>query len=140
MIRSTIHIILSLLVTVSVTGFTVNVHYCQEQLYDVAMFAPAHSCCDTGEHNSMDCHDSPDMDPDHCDDRTIQLESANDLYLSSWSSGPSLPGTYHLLPADHTVLDRYDKPGSERPANLCRYRFPPTGKQDILSRIQSYLI
>lgn len=140
MIRSTIHMLLSLLVTVSVTGFTVNVHYCQEQLYDVSMFAPAHSCCDTGEHYSMDCHDSPAMDPDHCDDRTIQLESANDLYLSSWSSGPYAGGIYQPLPADHMVLGRTVYSGTDRTENVCRYRFPPTGKHDILSRIQIYLI
>ncbi len=132
--------LLSLLVTVSVTGFTVNMHYCSEQLYDVAMFAPVHSCCDALMHSPADCHDSPGMDQDHCDDRTIQVESANDLYPSSWSPGSSAGGTFQYILSDHTALNRAGIPETDRPSNLYRYRFPPTGKHDILSRIQSFLI
>ena len=140
MIRTMIHMLLSLLVMVSVTGFTVNLHYCQEQLYDIAIFAPASSCCETGDHSTMGCHVNLDRDPDHCDDATIQVESPEDFFISSIYYDTPVNGFSDLFLLNYPTFKCTGKTGDDRAVNVPRYRLPPTGKQDMLSMIQSYLL
>ena len=85
MFRLISHIILSGLILLSLTGLTVNLHYCQDTLYDIALNSPAESCCENGAHEHH-CHPVPDMDnSNHCDDETIKVESTDDFFVSSYS-------------------------------------------------------
>ncbi len=46
MIRKTLHIIVASFILISTMGITINMHYCHDQLIDLAFNAPAHSCCE----------------------------------------------------------------------------------------------
>ena len=76
MIKLIGHMVLSGLLLVTSTGMTINMHFCQGHLYDLALNAPAHSCCepDAGE---TACHHHHDMTKSHqCDDKSIRIESS----------------------------------------------------------------
>ena len=59
MFRKVLHIITAGLILISITGFTVSMHYCHDQLIDLALFSPAQSCCDTGDEGP--CHAEGDI-------------------------------------------------------------------------------
>jgi hypothetical protein len=135
-----IHMLLSSLVVVPVTGFTVNLHFCQGRVYDVAMFAPANSCCAEGRHGSPSCPETLEKEPDHCNDSTIRVGSLDDLFFSPVSRNTPVNIFTGLFQPDRTNSQYPETYGGDRAAGIPRYRFPPTGKNDILSRIQSYMI
>jgi len=132
------HTILSALLLISATGLTINVHYCQGHLYDLALNAPAHSCCETGADDNT-CHHDHDMaKTNHCDDKSIRIESSQDYVSSAFTfdfedtHSFELFGTSTLLvvPADA------DKPFTSR---IINYKKPPP-QEVVLSQIQTYLI
>jgi hypothetical protein len=138
MIKLIGHMVLSGLLLVTSTGMTINMHFCQGHLYDLALNAPAHSCCepDAGE---TACHHHHDMTKSHqCDDKSIRIESSQDYVSSGFtfdfgdSHSFELFGTSTLLiePADT------DKPFTTR---LIDYKKPPP-QEVVLSQIQTYLI
>jgi len=134
------HMALSVLVAVSTTGLTLDMHFCRDRLYDIAMFSDAKNCCETGHHGDMECHDAAEEDPHHCDDSTITVDPEEDLFLSSLSTEIPPGSVIHLLEAVRTSTVLPERNGSERFNKLPRYRLPPTGKHDIYSMIQSFLI
>lgn len=94
MIKSIGHIIVSGMLLVSVTGLTINMHYCYDHLYDMALNAPAHSCCDPGVDNGH-CHDDHvSDDPTHCDDRVIRIQTESDLMVAG---ATMLPDNLHAI-------------------------------------------
>jgi len=138
MVKIISHTILSALLLISASGLTINMHYCQGHLYDLALNAPAHSCCepDAGE---TACHHHHDMaKPQNCDDKSIRIESSQDYVVSGFTfdfedtHSFELFGTATLLiePADT------DKPFTTR---IIDYKKPPP-QEVVLSQIQSYLI
>jgi hypothetical protein len=138
MIRATIHTALAALVMVSATGVTVDMHFCQDRVYDAALFSPATSCCETGEHRAAHCHEAEVTGMDHCDHDTIHLDREEDLFFSAFSFAPVF-GWHKEIP-QYSVLKTPVLSGEGKTMPAERYKHPPSGKQDIHSRIQSYLI
>ena len=138
MIRKVIHIVVTLLILVSTTGFTINMHYCHSQLVDLALFAPAKSCCDrTGD---TPCQgDSQIGRSSHCQNESITLEPMDDFEGVSFSF--NLENTHSidlLLPliAELNVRDAVSEIQQKPPW----HKEPPPYREVVLSRIQTYLI
>lgn len=134
------HMALSVLVAISATGLTLDMHFCRDTLYDIAVFSDAKNCCETGRHGEMECHDAAGEDPHHCEDAAIAVDPEEDLFLSTLSTEIPPGSVIHLFEAVRTSTVLPERTGSERFHNLPRYRLPPTGKHDIYSMIQSFLI
>jgi hypothetical protein len=82
MIKKVFHTTLALLMILTVTGITINLHYCQDHLYDLALFSPAHSCCEEG--GTGHCHMTEGISSmDHCVDSSIHVEPTGE-YLGSF--------------------------------------------------------
>ena len=130
--------VLSALLLISATGMTVNMHFCQGHLYDLALNAPAHDCCEPAQ-DSKACHHDHDMaKPHHCDDKSIQIESSHEYVLTGFSfdfeDSPSfvLFGTSTLL---------IESPNTEKTATtrILNYK-KPSPQEVVLAQIQSFLI
>jgi hypothetical protein len=139
MFRLISHIILSGLILLSLTGFTVNLHYCQDTLYDIALNSPAESCCENGAHEHH-CHPVPDMDnSNHCDDETIKVESTDDFFVSSYSF--DFDDVNHIDLFNRTLIFLENKlTANNTESEVLNYKKPPTLPEVVLSQIQSFLI
>jgi hypothetical protein len=120
----------------TVTGITINLHYCHDHLYDLALFSAAHSCCETGGH----CHLPADgKNMDHCEDASIHVESTGE-YL----------GTFHSVSfEDSHAIDliwieriEFGPTGYAEEYTLSTYWYqePPPPNEVDLTDIQTFLI
>jgi hypothetical protein len=139
MFRLISHIILSGLILLSLTGLTVNLHYCQDTLYDIALNSPAESCCENGAHEHH-CHPVPDMDnSNHCDDETIKVESTDDFFVSSYSF--DFDDVNHIDLFNRTLIFLENKlTANNTESEVLNYKKPPLLPEVVLSQIQSFLI
>jgi hypothetical protein len=139
MFRIISHIIFSGFILLSMTGININLHYCQDELYDVAVNAPADNCCENDAHHHP-CHANSDMDKSHqCEDETLKVASA-DYFFVSWNS---------INFTDYQVIDLFGTTpifsAIEGIANITtsevlHFKKPPTLPEVVLSQVQSFLI
>ena len=138
MFKKIIHIILAFFILVSTTGLTINLHYCHDQLYDLALYTPAQSCC--GPSVESQCHSSEGFsDMNHCKDEALAFEATDDYTISS--SAFNFENSYNidiLFSTDlfHSIQDSDNSNFSD----ASRFYKPPPYKEVILSQIQSFLI
>ena len=136
MLKKIGHIVITNLILVSTIGFTINMHYCHDQLIDLALFSPAHSCCDTGSEGQ--CHTTDGItNMNHCEDESLQVGSTDDYVVSSFT----FENTHNIdLLLTATILNNiqgtYNLVEKEAPW----HKKPPPYGEVILSQIQSYLI
>jgi hypothetical protein len=139
MFRLISHIILSGLILLSLTGLTINLHYCQETLYDIALNSPAESCCENGAHDHH-CHPDPDMEnSNHCDDETVKVESTDVYFVSSYSFDFDDVHHINLLFATQ-LLPENQRTANKTESEVFNYKKPPMLPEVVLSQIQSFLI
>jgi len=127
---------MALLMILTVTGITFNLHYCHDHLYDLALFSPAHSCCESGVHCQMP-GDSESMD--HCEDSSIHVESTGE-YLGTFPAFGFEDTLVIQLLHDGPVIS--DLTLSERFSGLQTfwYQEPPPVYEVDLTVIQTFLI
>ena len=138
MFKKVIHIIIACFILVSTTGFTINLHYCHDQIYDLALFAPAHSCCESPRQGH--CHATGDLaNMNHCEDESIIVESTDDYVGSSYEV--SLENT-HSIELFLTASILFNVQGSDEKIVIDPpwHKEPPPCQEVVLSQIQSYLI
>lgn len=133
------HIGLSSMMLFTVSGMTINMHYCQGHLYDLAVNAPAHSCCDVDDHAGV-CHNDQDQQKSHrCDDKTVSIHSTGD-YLGSVASFQFRDDQATDLLFPQIKMIAASGAGHSVSGGLFSYNKPPPTQEVILSRIQSFLI
>ena len=138
MFRKVIHIIIACFILVSTTGFTINLHYCHSQIYDLAVFAPAHSCCEAGSQGH--CNASGVIDNmNHCVDESIVVESTDDYVGSSYTLGLENDHSIDLL-VTASILFNVQGSDDEIVTEAPWHKEPPPYQEVVLSHIQSYLI
>lgn len=138
MVKVISHIILSALFLFSATGVTINMHFCQEKLYDLAINAPAHDCCESDQDVNA-CHHHHDMPKSHhCDDESIKIESSHDYLVSGFSYDFEALHSFDLFFTTRLLIE---KPMTDQltVVGVINYKKPPPQKV-VLSQIQSYLI
>ncbi|GET28885.1 hypothetical protein SD074_10870 [Prolixibacter sp. SD074] len=87
MIRKTGHILTALILLASTIGVTINKHYSHGQLFDVAVYADAQSCC-TAEHHDMD----------GCADTHEHYQVVNDFLASNFDTDFQAPVMNFVAP------------------------------------------
>lgn len=85
MLRSVAHIALAFVVLLSSTGLSVNMHFCHEHLVDIAVMAPAKSCCEVDEGMRGCCTTEFDGANNHCKDESISVDTADDYLQTTFS-------------------------------------------------------
>ena len=126
------------LILVSTTGFTINLHYCHDQLIDLALFSPAQRCCDTAKKDPCDA-DNTISKKSHCEDESIVLETTENFVSSSYVfSFENMHSIDLLLTASIIFNDQgaHDHVVKKPPW----HKEPPPYQEVVLSQIQSFLI
>ena len=135
MIRKVLHIVIAVFILISSTGFTINMHYCHDQLIDMAFLAPAHSCCDINDEDASQIQDSCSG----CQDESIVVEPGDDYEVSA--STFNFENSYHTNLILSSVIFNYFQGIDESTKNeVPWYKKPPPYQEVVLSQIQSYLI
>lgn len=138
MLKITSHIVLSAMLLLSATGLTINMHFCQGHLYDMALNAPAHDCCENDTDDNT-CHHDHDMTKSHhCEDESINIESSQDFITSGFTFNFVDSHSLEIFSTAQLILE---SPESEKSftSRIFTYKKPPP--QDVvLSQIQSFLI
>ncbi len=138
MLRILGHIGLSAMMLLTVSGMTINMHYCQGHLYDLAVNAPAHSCCDAGDLAGSCCHNHDQQKSHHCDDKTVTIHSTGDYLVSGASFQiEDNQATDLLFPKMTMIVAPVSGHSSDW---LLSYKKPPPIQEVVLSQIQSFLI
>ncbi len=119
---------MALLMMLSSTGFSMNVHYCQDQIKDICLFRKAKSChekqsnsvcCKANTINRADkdkcCHNETIVvEKSNLDATLTQLETAHDIKLEfSAAFVESHVFNYNLQP-DFQTYKQYKPPLPER--------------------------
>jgi hypothetical protein len=138
MLKVISHIALSVMLLFAATGMTINMHLCQDHLYDIAFNAPAHDCCenDTDENT---CHHDHDMAKSHhCEDESIKIESSQDYVTSGFTFNFEDSHSFELFSTSQLMLE---SPVAENTSatRIFNYKKPPP-QEVVLSQIQSFLI
>lgn len=95
MVKKITNILLSLLLLISVGGFSINMHYCHEKLYDLAVLSEAHSCCEDRDHSHLnscnientshkhsgDC-ETEDQDSRQCENKSVKIGSPDNFIIT----------------------------------------------------------
>lgn len=132
------HIVLSVMMLFSATGMTINMHFCQDHLYDLAFNAPAHDCCENDTDDDA-CHYDHDMVKNHnCDDESIKIESSHDFITSGFTFDFEDSHSFKLFSTTQLMLE---SPVAEKTSTtrIFSYKKPPP-QEVVLSQIQSFLI
>ena len=139
MIRSAGHIIVSAILLVTVTGMTIHAHYCNDHLYDLALNAPAHSCCDPGTNEGHCHHEHPADGPSHCDDRAVHIQNESDLLVTGFTSVPENFQAIDLLFSYRPVNSELTGTGNDMLPEYRRKKLPHPREVDLPS-IQVFII
>ena len=138
MIKLLSHITLSALLLLSATGLTINMHFCDGQLYDLAFIAPAHDCCEPDGSEDACPHHQDQAMPHQCDDETVKVESTNDFFVSAYSFDFENSHSFDLFFTTQLFIEN-PKTGKLAVAGVLNYKRPPP-QEVVLSQIQSFLI
>jgi len=139
MIKLLSHITLSVVLLLSATGMTINMHFCQGHLYDLALIAPAHDCCET-DGTEDTCHHEQDQHKSHqCDDKTVKLESTSDYVVSIHSFSFENAHSFDLFFTTPLIVNDMSTRESTTTI-LLNFKKPPKPQEVVLSQIQSFLI
>ncbi len=135
MIKKIVHIVIASLILVSTLGFTINLHYCHDQLIDMAFLSPANSCCDIDGEEASQMQDTCPG----CEDESISAESTDDFTVSSHTFNFENFNNSDLLISatlQYCFQDSNNPSAKEAPW----YKKPPPYQEVNLSQIQSFLI
>ena len=126
------------MVLISTLGITINMHFCHDQLIDLALYSPAESCCDLSKDAPCDPHEG--LSPmDHCDNESITVEALEDFMASAFTFNFENQESADIL---FWISMQYDNSGNLKHSkpDVPEFYLPPPYQEVDLSQIQSYLI
>ena len=135
MSRKIFHIVFAVFILVSSTGFTINMHYCHDQLIDLALLAPAHSCCDTETDGASQTQDNCPG----CQDESVILEPGDDYVVSAITFDFENTHSTTLF-LTSVILTSFQGIDESTKNEVPWYKKPPPFQEVVLSQIQSFLI
>lgn len=135
MIKKIVHSVIVSLILVSTFGFTINLHYCHDQLIDMAFLSPANSCCDIDGEEASQIQDTCPG----CEDESISAESTDDFTFSSHIFNFENYHNSDLL-ISATIQYCFQDSNNHSAMEVPWYKKPPPYQEVILSQIQSFLI
>ena len=138
---------MAMLISLSSTGFSMDVHYCQEEIQGVSLFGKAKSCHDQQDtppchQTKKSCHHSQDGNPkvakkSCCHNETIVVEH-NDLDVTPTplTNNPNLQLEFLAAYVVAFVLN-YRAPADHKPY---KHYIPPIPDKDVQVLYQTFLI
>jgi hypothetical protein len=138
MIKKAVHIIMAAAVLISTMGITINMHFCHDQLIDLALNSVAESCCDASMEVACD-HQEGISQTDHCEDDSIVVEVLEDFLGSSLAINFNSNKSTDLL---FRIALHFGSPGIHEDVKsiVPETYLPPSYQEVDLSQIQSFLI
>lgn len=149
MLKKISHIVLVPLLLVATVGMTVNLHFCQQELYDIGILTQAENCCISGhehlnadmpdkKHHDHQC-DSSNHKSNDCEDETIHVDAVDSFVFSTFdydfnNSFTTQLFNYSLILSDLLLVSTATK--VEYPL----LHTPPPNIHVVLSLLQTYLI
>ena len=104
----------------------------------MAVFAPAHSCCEPG--STATCHAPGNADASkHCEDESIVVESTDEYVASSLTVDLENTHSIDLLLTAHVIF-QVQGADDEVLIEPPWHKEPPPYREVVLSEIQTYLI
>jgi hypothetical protein len=124
---------------ITATSLTINLHYCEGQLYDFALIVPTHDCCEDVAHKNHCNHEGEMDNSNHCDDKTINFESTSEFVATDISFSFENTHSFDLFFTTRLFIN--DQSTSESTTTtLLNLKKPPNPQEVVLSQIQSFLI
>lgn len=143
MLRKISHLTLIFLLLVSTVGLSINLHYCNNNIYDIGVFSEAISCCsvDANKHLNKELHHNCEMNShkNDCEDETLKIESLDNYITSSNDiniNNESFVNLFIVSAFVTDVLNLSHITSEEVPI----YNISPPKIQVILALFQSYLL
>ncbi len=152
MLKKVSNILVALILLISFTGFTVDLHYCKDSLYDIGIFSEAMSCCgeDAGQPHAMHCEkgdaelpgkcDSENHDPKHCENRSVKIERPDDFLISSSVLSFNQEPVSIIQSNIFSPLNISFSSDERIPVKFLYRKISPPETAKVLSLLQSYLI
>lgn len=137
MVKILSHIVVSVMLLLSATGTSINMHFCQGHLYDLAFNAPAQDCCENETDDHTCPHDHDMGKSPHCDDESIKIESSHDFIASGFTD---VFEDLHSFELFSTSTHLPDIPEAEFTFVPGIFNFIKPPQQVVLSQIQVFLI
>lgn len=129
---------MAVMVLISTMGITINMHFCHDQLIDLAFYSPAKSCCN--ENHEVPCDPREDLAPmNHCENDSVILEALEDFVGSSFAINLDSKQSTDVL---FYIALKFKSTGiyEDIKSIIPDYDLPPPYQEVDLSQIQSYLI
>ena len=136
-IRAFISLLLAVLILVSSTSFTVNMHLCMGNIHDIAVLENAKSCPMEGMSEAQDLSGPVISWKGCCENRTLSFEGHHyNLKLDDHNTISDVAISPVLLPAEFPDLAIYTAPRTS--AHI--YYTPPLIARNIPVFVQSFLL
>jgi hypothetical protein len=128
-----------MLILISTKGMTINLHYCQDVLYDIALSSPAENCCEDAAHDHSSRQDSNKDKPIDCKDETVKVESTYDFIVSSNSFDFN---DIQIIDLAHITSLSSENQGTTKitSSKVLNFKIPPVPPEVVLSQVQAFLI
>ncbi|OIP00955.1 MAG: hypothetical protein AUJ98_06110 [Bacteroidetes bacterium CG2_30_33_31] len=137
MIKSISNIFLAFVFLVTTSGLTINTHFCMGEIYSVAFFKDAKSCCEDVNHHHNFC--KAGSKNHHCQNKSLNIKVTNDF--SEAFTDMTLPNVQFVqLFVSSFIHYLNDLP--KKSANnsfICNNISPPRAK-NLNALFQSFLI
>ncbi|NBC83939.1 MAG: hypothetical protein GVY19_11260 [Bacteroidetes bacterium] len=146
MIKKAGHICLSLILIIATVGITLNLHYCQDKIYDIGFLSEAEACCSVEKNESTKnhCHhhnhcSSESQHQNSCEDETFTTPKVDDYVVSSFQFSFSTFTVVDLFPATPDIMEVFNG-FIDAPRNIPDRNHIPIEIQTFLSLLQTYLL
>ena len=139
MLKKIVNSVLALLILLTSTSFTVNMHFCHEQLIDIAVLAPAKSCCNADVSEGQSCGFNDLTQTSHCKDKSISIETIGDFITSDFSFNFENEQQFELPWLSLSTL-KQNNTEQNTFRSIRDFKIPPPYSDVDLSEIQDFLL
>jgi len=136
--RKAVHMTVAAAMLISTMGITINMHFCHEQLIDLALYSPAESCCE-GPVEVPCGHQEGISQPGHCEDVAIVVDALKDFLGSTLATNlesNQSPDVLHRM----ELRDKHSATFQDLKPMVPDDSLPPPYQEVDLALIQSFLI
>ncbi len=141
MLKKISQILLILVLLVSTVGMNINMHFCQQKLYDIAVFKDAADCCapktnhhEKSHHCKVNNHHKND-----CEDETIPIDKVDSFIVTSFNFDFQTISLSTLFTFITIYMDLNSTLVTQQ-VELHNLNISPPKIQAVLSLLQTYLI
>ncbi|HJY63602.1 MAG TPA: hypothetical protein VJ455_05545 [Ignavibacteria bacterium] len=151
MIRKICHIVVSLLLLLTIVGWTINLHYCNGSLYSIGLISKATNCCKYKEQRATHkeghshegqhahCNAEKEKNSHDCQDKSVIVKIEDEYLAANMDNVTPEISQVVLLGFINNLLiseSATDHDAEELP----ELEIPPPEIRQVLSFLQTYLL